>query len=155
MPEIHEYSAAEIDAATDQAMVTLLWQAGEAVDEQGEYLFTWDARYTPADFPDHQRAAMRRKLEAFMRANLEDLVRTGHVAGWANNMDRIEQIGHDYVLTTGHHGAGFWDRGHGAAGDALTAACHAESAEWYLSEADDWIGGEPGKVYCDELERQP
>lgn len=31
-----------------------------------------------------------------------------------------EQIGHDFWLTRNGHGAGFWDRGHGALGDTLT-----------------------------------
>jgi len=34
-----------------------------------------------------------------------------------------EQVGHDFWLTRNGHGAGFWDRGNGAAGDALTALC--------------------------------
>lgn len=34
------------------------------------------------------------------------------------------QAGHDFWLTRNRHGAGFWDRGLGAAGDALTAASH-------------------------------
>lgn len=33
-----------------------------------------------------------------------------------------EQCGHDFVLTKGHHGAGFWDRGLGEIGDSLTDA---------------------------------
>lgn len=34
-----------------------------------------------------------------------------------------EQHGHDLKLTRDGHGAGFWDRGYGAAGDALADAC--------------------------------
>lgn len=33
------------------------------------------------------------------------------------------QCGHDFWLTRNGHGAGFWDRGLGAVGDRLTAAC--------------------------------
>lgn len=33
------------------------------------------------------------------------------------------QFGHDFWLTRNGHGAGFWDRGQGAAGTALTALC--------------------------------
>lgn len=153
MSEIYGYSGNEIEAATDQALETLLWQAGDMTDEDGNCVGpTWDSRYDAGDFPEHQRDNMRRKIAAFMEANLEDLVATGHVAGFANNIQAVARIGHDYVLTTGHHGAGFWDRGYGEAGDRLTEACHAESAEWYLSEGNDWIGGEPGMVYCQELE---
>lgn len=31
-----------------------------------------------------------------------------------------EQVGHDFLLTRNHHGAGFWDRGLGELGDKLT-----------------------------------
>ena len=33
------------------------------------------------------------------------------------------QVGYDWWLTTQGHGAGFWDRGLGTAGDALTDSC--------------------------------
>lgn len=146
MPHIERYSDSEIDIATNQAMVTLLWQAGDMTDEEGNCVGpTWDSRYDVDDFPESQRAAMRAKLAAFMEANLIDLVKTGHVAGIENNIGRLEQIGHDYVLTTAGHGAGFWDRGYGEAGDRLTEACKAERAEWYLMETDNGVS-------CLELE---
>jgi hypothetical protein len=38
-------------------------------------------------------------------------------------MDRSENLaGHDFWLTRNGHGAGFWDRGLGELGDALTQA---------------------------------
>lgn len=152
MPHIEPYSDSEIDIATAQAMATLLWQAGDITDEEGVGVgTTWDARYTVEDFTEAQVAVMRSKIAAFMEANLMDLVATGHFAGRENNIGRLEQIGHDYVLTTGGHGAGFWDRGHGEAGERLSEACRAERAEWSLYEASQHINGEPGKIYCDEL----
>jgi len=36
-----------------------------------------------------------------------------------------EHAGHDHLLTRGHHGVGFWDRGLGALGDRLTEASQA------------------------------
>jgi hypothetical protein len=35
-----------------------------------------------------------------------------------------EQIGHDIILTTNRHGAGFWDRGLGELGEKLTEIAH-------------------------------
>jgi len=35
-----------------------------------------------------------------------------------------EQAGHDFLLTRNRHGAGFWDRGHGPVGRALTESAH-------------------------------
>jgi len=36
-----------------------------------------------------------------------------------------EQVGHDFHLTRNHHGAGFWDRGHGDLGSQLTTLAQA------------------------------
>ena len=152
MPHIEPYSDSEIDIATDQAMITLLWQAGDRCDEEGHGLYTWDSKFTVDDFADGQRAKMREIIAAFMTANLEALVKSGHVAGRENNIGRLEQIGHDYVLTTGGHGAGFWDRGLGELGDVLSEACRAERREWYLYTGEERDNGVPGKLYCHELE---
>jgi hypothetical protein len=46
-----------------------------------------------------------------------------------------EQAGHDFWLTRNRHGAGFWDRGHGLAGERLTAAAHLYGeCELYLGD---------------------
>lgn len=151
MPEIFAYSANEVDIATDAAMETLLWQAGEIHDEAGNSTgTTWDAEYDVDDFVPEARVKMREFLDAFMNdendVNLTDLVSTGHVAGWGNDTRKIAQIGHDYVLTTGGHGAGFWDRGHGEAGERLSEVCRAERHEWGL-----WVDAD-GKLHCHDLE---
>lgn len=46
-----------------------------------------------------------------------------------NLLDGIdhEQAGHDFWLTRNRHGAGFWDRGLGAQGEALTELSHSFS----------------------------
>lgn len=50
------------------------------------------------------------------------------------------RAGHDFWLTRNHHGAGFWDRGLGPAGERLTTIAHSfGSADAYL--------GDDGKVY--------
>lgn len=43
------------------------------------------------------------------------------------------QHGHDFALTRNGHGAGFWDRGYGEAGDYLTKQAHA------YGEANVWL----------------
>ena len=50
------------------------------------------------------------------------------------------QFGHDFYLTRCRHGAGFWDRGKGAAGDQLTELCRPYgSADLYV--------GDDGRLY--------
>lgn len=49
--------------------------------------------------------------------------------------------GHDFWLTRNHHGVGFWDRGMGRVGDALTQACNGyREIDLYARE---------GMVYAD------
>ena len=49
-----------------------------------------------------------------------------------------EQFGHDFWLTRQHHGAGFWDRGHGAVGDTLTNWAQTYSTK-YAYVGDDGL----------------
>lgn len=64
--------------------------------------------------PDSVRQAVE-DCAAFQADNRADLDATG--ATPARN-------GHDFWLTRNGHGAGYWDRGYGAAGDRLTDAAH-------------------------------
>jgi hypothetical protein len=50
------------------------------------------------------------------------------------------QAGVDLWLTRNRHGAGFWDRGHGAIGDKLTALAHA------MGGLESYVGDD-GLVY--------
>jgi hypothetical protein len=50
----------------------------------------------------------------------------------------IEGAGRDYWFTRNGHGVGFWDRGLGAVGDALSDACRHSTVDVYL--------GDDGKV---------
>ena len=52
----------------------------------------------------------------------------------------IGSVGHDFILTRNHHGAGFWDRGLGDLGDALTKWAHT------FGEAYLYVG-DGGKLY--------
>lgn len=66
--------------------------------------------------------------EAFCLANWADL----------SGLDP-EQCGHDFALTRNGHGAGFWDRGLGEAGNRLTEACkpYGSSNAWYIEGSSD------------------
>lgn len=67
----------------------------------------------------------------FFTSQYETLSETQGNYGWSGH-------GHDYVLTAGHHGAGFWDRGYGVAGDRLTEAAHGGTGShsfWFAGDA--------------------
>lgn len=94
-----------------QYIHTMLWQAtGEDGTPLGQ-------DFTVDDFSGKARAEMRADCEDFLtedtRGTLAELGEShGYDAGAA---------GHDFALTRNGHGAGFWDRGLGEAGDELTA----------------------------------
>lgn len=52
----------------------------------------------------------------------------------------IEQAGSDFWLTRNGHGTGFWDRGLGTVGEALTDLC-GHGTEFLANDdmADDWF----------------
>lgn len=54
-----------------------------------------------------------------------------------------EQAGHDFWLTRNGHGAGFWVRNLGEAGDALTAIAHS------FGESTPYVGDD-GRIYLDD-----
>jgi hypothetical protein len=54
--------------------------------------------------------------------------------------DNLEKDGIDFWLTRNGHGAGFWDRGYGEAGDTLTERAHA------FGEINLYAG-EDGRLY--------
>lgn len=57
----------------------------------------------------------------FLAANYDALVSTGELD--------FSQHGHDFALTRNGHGAGFWDRGYGEAGESLAAAARVYGSE--------------------------
>lgn len=54
--------------------------------------------------------------------------------------ESLEMSGHDFWLTRNGHGAGYWDRGLGEAGDKLTAAAKTFGEVWLYI-------GDDGRIY--------
>lgn len=108
--ESFTYSTAEIDQATNHALATLAWSSS---DGDGTPLDTLNAEWT-----DEARATVRATVESFMTPDDDGLLADmqAHHAP--------ESLGYDFVLTVNRHGSGFWDRGHGDAGERLTQWAH-------------------------------
>lgn len=73
------------------------------------------------------------------------------LAFWADNAELLEQAGatpaqhgHDFALTRNRHGAGFWDRGYGIAGDLLTEAAKVYGSHSIMIDAYGAITNENG-----------
>jgi hypothetical protein len=121
---------------TDDALAAYvecaLWSStDDSTPEGGEPM---DRNYGPDDIAPEALAAMRADVEAFERKATE-------ILDTFEDVDiSAESFGHDFWLTRNRHGAGFWDRELGEAGDQLTAAAQAYG-ESYLYVGDD------GRVY--------
>jgi hypothetical protein len=100
-----------IDAITRAYATGALWSS---TDHAG--FGPLDENYTLDDIAPETMANMRRDCEDFATANAGTIETTGAEA---------EQVGHDFWLTRNGHGAGFWDRGYGEPGEALSAAARA------------------------------
>jgi len=101
-------------------IVCALWSS---IDDEGEPL---DSVYSSDDLSAETLERMRSDVSEFVQSNKAALRESGL---------SDEQIGHDFWLTRNGHGTGFWDRGIGSLGDALTrAAKHSGSADLYIGD---------------------
>jgi hypothetical protein len=112
----------------------------------------WADCMPPDDDPDgesggRQGLEMRSSGEAIMRAECEAFVRANQadLTSYCAQVETIDDspsayAGHDFWLTSHHHGAGFWDRkGVGrAVGARLTESSHAIGREF----AQPWDCGD-------------
>jgi hypothetical protein len=94
---------------------------------------------TPLDTLDY---CLSNDAIATMRADMRDFLDYLDREGieWSDAVS-FEMMGHDFWLTRNGHGAGFWDRGLGELGDALTAAAKTYGEQWLYV-------GDDGLIYC-------
>jgi hypothetical protein len=111
---------------TRHYLLAALWTT---TDEHGE---PFDATYDIQDISAETLAEAIEDVTDFVDSNESLLV----VSGLSD-----PQIGHDFWLTRNGHGAGFWDRGLGQVGEALSKA-----SEPYGEV--DLYAGDDGYIYC-------
>lgn len=113
----------------EHAKIAALWSTSGEEDAEYEML---DAVFTPADVTGEAEEKLAALIDQFFDKAGDLLNDYPMDAG---------QIGHDIILTTNGHGAGFWDRGLGELGTKLTKVCE-ELPEYQLYVGDD------GKLYA-------
>ena len=87
-----------------------LWSS---TDDEGEPL---DSKHSPDNIDDATMLDIVIDCWTFVKNNQHIIESTDMT--WS-------QAGHDFWLTRNGHGAGFWDRGHGEAGEQLSEAATA------------------------------
>lgn len=92
----------------------MLW--ADLVDQEGNEL----DGYSIYDIDDDSAASIAKDCDTFL-ARFSDTISTLIAQGKYD----YDQAGHDFWLTRQGHGAGFWDRGLGLAGDIMTAHCES------------------------------
>ena len=91
---------------------------------------------TFGDLAPETLAAIIEDCAAFQDANADDLAKAYETEKIVYDESRA---GHDYWLTRNGHGAGFWDRGLGFVGEALSIACRHRTVDLYR--------GDDGRLY--------
>lgn len=128
----------------DHALVTLLWQGHIWLEDENEEPESVEDHYDTDAIPDDVKAEIREAWETFY-AKASDILAEYDPDGellWADE----EQIGHDWVLTSFRHGAGFWDRYYGdqvgtKVGKILTELSHLEPCPEVQFELEGgWFG---------------
>ena len=110
-------------------LVCALWSS---TDADGTPL---DTQHDVEDFSDEFRTASREECLDFFKANKGLLEEAHRTFGYSS-----ASAGHDFWLTRNRHGAGFWDRGMGSVGLALS-----EAAKVYGGV--DLSVGDDGEIY--------
>ncbi len=104
-------------------VICALWSTTDNADPSGGEPL--ENNFSESDFDPVTKANLTTDCEAFMDANMFDLV--DFPSG---------EAGHDFFLTRNHHGAGFWDRSYGTKDlrSRLTKSSHA------FGETDIYVG---------------
>src|SRR5690242_13350351 len=122
-----------MDAETvlEHYITCALWSSHDNADESGGEPL--DSNYGPEDID-------AKALET-MRADCANFAAYCEKLGLLEEYERDEeQFGHDFWLTRNGHGVGFWDRGDGELGEALSKAAET------FGSADLYVGND-GKVH--------
>lgn len=101
-----------LNEMTEQYAATMVWVGHDWTRMVDGNPTPLDENYDVSNIDDEAMDRMRSECAAFLDT------------AWAEYPEcqtlEAEQMGHDFALTRNGHGTGFWDRGLGELGDALT-----------------------------------
>jgi len=109
----------DVDTVLSGYLTAALWTGFCYESEQDDNPEPLDSWATVDDIPAEIVAEIRGDVSNFLSM----------VDGLDLSMMSDEQVGHDFLLTRNHHGAGFWDRGLGELGDVLTTWAQASGGQ--------------------------
>ena len=129
-------SLPDADLVLRESVMTILWQAGEIYDENGDLtLESYDEKYDLDGLDDVDRLRILTDVYGFIMRAMEEHALEPYLKSynWA-------QMCHDYWLTRNGHGAGFWCRGLGDVGKTLSDLAEDGSYDVFAVDGgeDSW-----------------
>ena len=132
---MHDFTDDEIETVTRSLAEADLWTGHCYESELGDDAAPLDGIVDVDDLPADVMADLRTLVTDFIAYAREE-GRTSDALDAYLGRFTLDQLGHDISLTTRGHGAGFWDRGMGAAGEALTDAARTFRREGLIGFCD-------------------
>lgn len=121
LPDDFPWSRAEVVSFFDGYVQTMLWVNVSWETDSGEAPDGYDNALI--ELTQDQLRELAGDVIDFMGANEQDLRQLQTIFRPSLRIDALNEFGYNFALTRNGHGAGFWDRGWGDLGDALTKAC--------------------------------
>lgn len=122
-----------LDDFTRGYIEAALWSS-KIVDGDGNEIEPMDRNHDSEDIAVNSLKRMISDCREFQTENIVELSQAETMG------EGPSQAGHDFWLTRNHHGAGYWDRGLGDIGKALTKAAHEYGeADLHLFRGKIWL----------------
>ena len=129
----------DVDAFVSAYVTAALWSSTDESDDAGGR--PMDETYSADDIAPEALSTMRTDCLSFLAEARRHLLVAADHGDYADPLWSLEErAGHDFWLTRNHHGVGFWDRGLGFNGKALTGIAHN------YGECDLYVGDD-GRLY--------
>lgn len=139
--------AQQLAQITQGYMEAMLWAEYDANEAEPQDCL--DAHHDPGDIADESAALISEDVKTFTEGAMKrGLITIDGDSFWIANDSEYDgiggslgRLGHDIHMTRQGHGVGFWDRGYGPNGDALSSLAQEMGATYC------WV--EDGRVHME------